>query len=86
MNLEERNELFHQMLTHRQLSDTAKEFLSKLHKKVLNCDYECLEWYVKNEGELYTFSYSFDDIKYEFYTDDYYEFRIVKKIADSMVL
>lgn len=63
----------------RHISDTAKEFLSKLHKKVLDRDYERLEWHVKSEGELYTFSYSFDDVKYEFYTDDYYEFITMKK-------
>ena len=83
--LEQRNQLFYQMLGNMRISDTAKEFLSKLHNKVFATDYERLEWHVKNEGGFYIFCYAFDDVKYEFCAKDYSEFKQVRRIADMIV-
>lgn len=77
---------FNQMIGYKNISDTAKEFLCKLYAGVLESGYSNLEYHIKSEGELYSFCYRIGEQKYEFYTDDYYEFRIVKRIADQVVL
>lgn len=84
--LEQRKHAFAKILAYKRISATAKEFLYKLYVGVLEADYDNLEYRVKSEGELYTFCYKAGEQKYEFYTDDYSEFRQVKRIADSMVL
>lgn len=84
--LEQRKHAFAKILAYKRISATAKEFLYKLYVGVLETEYDNLEYSVKTEGELYTFCYKVGEQKYEFYTDDYSEFRQVKRIADSMVL
>lgn len=84
--LEQRKHAFAKILAYKRISATAKEFLYKLYVGVLEADYDDLEYSVKSEGELYTFCYKVGDQKYEFYTDDYSEFRQVKRIADMVVL
>ena len=84
--LEQRKHAFAKILAYKRISATAKEFLYKLYVGVLEADYDDLEYSVKSEGELYTFCYKVGDQRYEFYTDDYSEFRQVKRIADMVVL
>ena len=84
--LEQRKHAFAKILAYKRISATAKEFLYKLYVGVLEADYDNLEYKVKSEGELYTFCYKVGKQKYEFYTDDYSEFRQVKRIADQVVL
>lgn len=83
--LEPRKHAFAKVLASKRISATAKEFLYKLYVGVLDADYDNLEYSVKSDGELYTFYYKVGEQKYEFYTDDYSEFRQVKRIADMVV-
>lgn len=84
--LEQRKRAFAKVLASKRISATAKEFLYKLYVGVLEADYNNIEYKVKTNGELFTFCYKVGDQKYEFYTDDYSEFRQVKRIADMVVL
>lgn len=84
--LEPRKHAFAKVLASKRISATAKEFLYKLYVGVLDAGHDNLEYSVKTDGELYTFCYKVGEQKYEFYTDDYSEFRQVKRIADQVVL
>ena len=78
-------QIFNKMVSNKDISDTGKEFLHKLFAKIRDEDYKRLEYNIKSEGELYTFCFTFDDVKYEFYTDDYLEFRAIKRIVNIVL-